>query len=189
MRSSDERFADLVGLACHDLRTPLATVTGFAKTLVRAGELPERDARFVGMIDEAAEQIQELVDELSLATRLAAGTHTAVLTSEDMLELASASAGDRVAVGGTGVRLETDRGLLVRALAALAAAALRFGQTDAVAWHVEGRELSLSPVEDGAAPVLDGSSPRDLGALVARLAIESLGGSLTVDGASLRVRL
>ncbi len=100
----DEQLAELVGLACHDLRTPLATISGFSKTLVRAGELPEREARFVGMIDEAAEQIQALVDELSLAARLAAGTYTPVLTSEDTLELTSSSAGERVRVEGAGPR-------------------------------------------------------------------------------------
>jgi signal transduction histidine kinase len=29
-------FTKLVGLACHDLRTPLATVYGFARTITRA---------------------------------------------------------------------------------------------------------------------------------------------------------
>ena len=41
-------FPRLVTLACHDLRTPLATVNGFAKTLLRGGELDERTLRFVG---------------------------------------------------------------------------------------------------------------------------------------------
>ena len=35
-------FARLVTLACHDLRTPLATVNGFAKTLVRGGQLDDQ---------------------------------------------------------------------------------------------------------------------------------------------------
>lgn len=186
---SDQRFAELVGLACHDLRTPLATVGGFAKTLVRSGELAERDARFVGMIDEAADQIHVLVDELSLAARLAAGTYTPILTTEDTFELASSSAGERVRVEGEGASVETDRTLLSRALAALAAAALRFGEVDALVWEVDAFEFRLSPVEEGAAPILDGSAPRDLGVLVARLAIESLGGSLAFEHGSIRVRL
>jgi signal transduction histidine kinase len=185
----DEQLAELVGLACHDLRTPLATISGFSKTLVRAGELPEREARFVGMIDEAAEQIHALVDELSLAARLAGGTYTPVLTSEDTLELTSSTAGERVRVEGAGSSLETDRALVTRALAALTGTALRFGQVDAVVWHVDGRELALTPVEDGAAAILDGSAPRDLGALVARLAIDSLGGSLAVERGTLLVRV
>lgn len=185
----DERFAELVGLACHDLRTPLATIGGFAKTLARSEELAERDARFVGMIDEASAQIQVLVEELSLAARLAGGTYAPILSAENTLELAALSGDERVTAEGVGAPLETDRALLSRALSALAAAALRFGQIDAVAWRVDGRELVLSPVEDGAAPVLDGSVPRDLGALLARLAIESLGGSLAAEPGCLRLQL
>jgi signal transduction histidine kinase len=185
----DERFAELVGLACHDLRTPLATIGGFAKTLVRSDELAERDARFVGMIDEAAGQAHALVEALSLAARLAGGSYAPLLTTEDTLELAALAGDERVGAEGVGASLETDRALLSHALGGLAAAALRFGEIDAVAWRVDGRELVLSPVEDGAAPVLDGSAPRDRGALVARLAIESLGGSIAVEPGSLRVRL
>ena len=60
----DSSFPRLVSLACHDLRTPLATVYGFARTLTRAGELDERSTRFVAMIEEASEQMAELLDEL-----------------------------------------------------------------------------------------------------------------------------
>ena len=35
--TDDPDFARLVSLACHDLRTPLATVHGFATTLSRGG--------------------------------------------------------------------------------------------------------------------------------------------------------
>ncbi len=54
---------------------------------------------------------------------------------------------------------------------------------------MDGRELALTPVEDGAVAILDGSAPRDLGALVARLAIEALGGSLAVERGTLLVRV
>ena len=40
-----------------------------------------------------------------------------------------------------------------------------------------------------AAPVVTGDDVRDLGSLVARLAIEELGGSFTLDGETLRVGL
>ena len=70
---SDSSFPRLVSLACHDLRTPLATVYGFARTLTRAGELDERSARFVTMIEEASEQMTELLDELGTAARIESG--------------------------------------------------------------------------------------------------------------------
>jgi len=43
------RFPRLVSLACHDLRTPLATIYGFARTLTRDEGLDDRTARFLGM--------------------------------------------------------------------------------------------------------------------------------------------
>ena len=41
MAQRDTSFARLVSLAAHDLRTPLATIHGFAQTLVRMGGLDE----------------------------------------------------------------------------------------------------------------------------------------------------
>src|SRR5439155_6898170 len=66
--AEDNSFTRLVALACHDLRTPLATVFGFARTLSRGGTLDEVSARYVQMIESASEQIGELLDELSVAT-------------------------------------------------------------------------------------------------------------------------
>jgi len=60
----ESRFPLVVSLACHDLRTPLATVYGFARTLTRAGELDDRTMRFLGMIEDASEQMTELLTYL-----------------------------------------------------------------------------------------------------------------------------
>jgi signal transduction histidine kinase len=184
-----DRFAALVVLACHDLRTPLATVAGFSKTLVRTGELSERDARFVEMIDEASAQMALLIDQLGLAARIESGRYDPLPFDTDTLELAASSGDERVVVEGTGAIVETDSVTVSRALAALAVAALRFGELSLVTWTVNGRELTLTPVTPAAAPVVAGTDPRDLGALVARTAIERLGGSVTVEGESLRVRI
>ena len=57
--SQDTQFARLVSLACHDLRTPLATVYGFARTLTRMNTLDDQSARYIGMIDQASAQLGE----------------------------------------------------------------------------------------------------------------------------------
>ena len=69
---TDSQFPRLVSLACHDLRTPLATVYGFARTLTNGGELDDRSARFVSMIEEASGQMTELLDDVGVAARIAA---------------------------------------------------------------------------------------------------------------------
>ena len=181
-------FSHLVTLACHDLRTPLATVNGFAKTLLRAGGLQEGDARFVGLIDEAAEQMNELLDLLGLAARIESGRYEPALREGDTLELVRAN-DERVETGGRGEIVETDATTVTRALGALAAAALRHGGAVSVKWTVQGRELELTPVTPAAARVVTGEEPKDLGALVARIAIERVGGSLELVGETLTVRL
>jgi len=185
---ADSGFAELVSLACHDLRTPLATVNGFAKTLVRGGDLGEREARFVGLIDAAAEQMAALLDQLGLAARIEGGRYDPAYREGNTLTLAYAS-DERVAVTGSGETIETDPDAIRAGLEALAIAALRHGDLDRVTWTVDGRELALSPVTADAAPVVTAENPKDLGAVVARMAIESLGGSLAIDGETLRVRL
>ena len=57
------RFAQLTAVACHDLRTPLATVYGFSRTLARI-ELGEPAAAYVEMIEAASSQVGELLDQL-----------------------------------------------------------------------------------------------------------------------------
>jgi signal transduction histidine kinase len=174
----DASFERLVSLACHDLRTPLATVNGFSKTILRAGEV--RDIRFIELIDEAAGQMSLLVDQLGLAARIAAGEYDPYLVEANTLELAAASG---VPAAGNGAAIETDADTVGRSLTALAAAAVRFGGEGASpSWDVAARELTLAPVAAGA-------ESEDVGALVARAAIEALGGSVELDGETLHVRL
>jgi len=183
-----DRFPRIVSLACHDLRTPLATVYGFARTLTRTGGLDDRTARFLGMIEEASEQMTELLDDLGTAARIAGSRWEPALREVDTLELAR-SDDERIEASGEGVTIETEVDTVSRGLQALAIAALRHGPTDRVAWRVDGRVLHLSPVTAAAAPVVAADDVRDLGSLVARLAIEELGGSLELDGELLRVTL
>jgi signal transduction histidine kinase len=179
----EESFERLVELACHDLRTPLATVNGFTKTILRAGELT--DLRFVELIDEASVEMAVLVDQLGLAARIASGHYDPHLVEASTLELAAASG---VPAAGEGAPVETDADTVARSLGALAAAAVRFGAGEP-SWTVAGRELSLGPIPPTAAEALEGSEPKDVGAMVGRAAIAALGGSVELDGESLRVRL
>jgi signal transduction histidine kinase len=186
--SADNRFSRIVSLACHDLRTPLATVYGFARTLERGGELDERSLRFVTMISQASQQMTSLLDELGVAARIEGGRFEPGIVEADTVALAS-SGDERVATSGRGETVETDAAAVARGLEALAIAASRFGPVDRVTWTVDGRAFVLSPITEGAAPVVAGEEIRDLGSLVARIVIEELGGSLALDGETLRVQL
>ena len=185
---TDVEFSRLVTLACHDLRTPLATVNGFAKTLLRSGRLEADDERFVGLIETGAAQMNDLLDLLGLAARIEAGGYEPARREVDTLQLVGCD-DTRVDSGGSGETVLTDEPAVRRALASLASAALRHGGLERVRWSATGRDLVLAPVPSEAAPVVAGQEPKDLGALVARIVIERLGGSIAIEGEALRVRL
>jgi signal transduction histidine kinase len=191
--TEDPEFARLVMLACHDLRTPLATVHGFAHTLARTDSLDETSSRYVGMIGSASGQLGDLIDELSVAARLAAGRYDPPLRAVDTLELARAAAerlgDDRVGVQGEGAEVELDAEAAERAVAALARCALRHGGLERVELDVRGPALAVTPVTPASAPVLLGDDLRDLGAAVAVRVIQARGGSVEVDGETLRIQL
>jgi signal transduction histidine kinase len=189
-----EEFARLVMLACHDLRTPLATVLGFTQTLARLEQLGEEPAsRYVEMIDAASGQLSELVDELALGARIEAGRYEPVRDELDTLELVKAAAQqlgeDRVEAGGEGGTVQVDVNATRRAVAALARCALRHGGLERVTLTAHGRRLELEAVTAAAAPVLLGEDLRDLGAAIAVRQLRAQGSSLELDGERLTVAL
>jgi signal transduction histidine kinase len=191
--TEEDQFARLVLLACHDLRTPLATVHGFAQTLVRTGELEEPAARYLEMIDTASGQIAGLIDELALGARIEAGRYEPVRKEVDTLELVRAAAArlgeERVEVDGDGAQVELDADATERAVAALARCALRHGGLEQVRLIARGPSLELSPVTPASAPVLLGEDLRDLGAAVAVRLVRAQGGSVELDGETLYIGL
>jgi signal transduction histidine kinase len=184
-------FARLVSLACHDLRTPLATVYGFARTLSRSDGLAEPAARYVEMIEAASQQLSGLLDDLSLVARIESGRYEPLLQERDTADIARGAAeraGDRVgAGGGEGAAVEIDAEPVERALAALAVAAQRPGGGDRVEIGVAGLELRIAPVEPAAGPVLLALELKDLGAAVALRVLEATGCGVELDDRTLVV--
>jgi signal transduction histidine kinase len=184
-------FAQIVSLACHDLRTPLATVHGFARTIDRLEPLPERTLRYVGLMAEGSAQMAELLERLALVARVERGVYSPALREVDSLELARSAAGlvaaGEVAVTGEGAEVEIDPDATERSIAALCTGAARHGDSERIACEVRGLELRISPVGGAAAPILLGEDLRDFGAVAARIQIEALGGAVEIEGDALRV--
>ena len=144
--ADEDRFAQIVSIGAHDLSTPLATVYGFAKTLAKT-DLDEPAARCVAMIEAASAQLKELVDELSLVTRIERGRYSPMLTEVDALDLAR-EAGVR---GGT------------------APCAYNAANEVAVEAFLDGRIafLDVAEVVEETLARIDGSPARDLADLIA----------------------
>jgi signal transduction histidine kinase len=191
--AADSSFPRLVSLAAHDLRTPLATIHGFAQTLIRMGDLGEPKQRYMEMIDTASRQLAELLDELGTAARIESGRYEPSLQPVDTLELAEAAAAqlgeERVRVSGEGGEVHIDPEATERGVAALAQAALRHGGLDEVELQVDRAMLAISPVTKSSAPVVLGDDLRDLGAAVAVRVVRALGGAVALDGETLTVKL
>jgi signal transduction histidine kinase len=190
--TENSSFPKLVSLAAHDLRTPLATVSGFAKTLIRTEDLDEPASRYVEMIDAASAQMVELLDELGLAARIESGRYQPSLREADTLDFVRAAAAllgeERVRVDGEGGTVRVDYEATERAVAALAQCALRHGGLQAVDVVATGPEVTITPITPASAPVVLGEDLRDLGAAVAVLLVRTLGGSVELDGETLHVR-
>jgi signal transduction histidine kinase len=190
--AAENSFSRFVSLACHDLRTPLATVSGFAHTLQQTEALGEPADRYVEMIQAASFQIAELLDDLGLVARLEAGRYTPSLVQADTLELARSAAsrlGEKAVVAGTGAPVRVDRDAVERGLAGLALCALRHGGLERVELTADGPSVWIEPVTPGAAPIVLGEDLKDLAAAAARRVVEALGGSLALEGERLQVRL
>jgi signal transduction histidine kinase len=189
----DTSFARLVSLACHDLRTPLATVHGFARTIARRGDLQEPASRYLEMIEAASGQLAELLDELSLAARIEGGRYEPTTTQVELGELVRAAVSrldeELVRVEGDGEPVTVDVPATEQAIAALVRCALRHGGLEQVDVGVEGREVRVSPITPSSAPVVLGEDLRDLGAAVAVRLVRTLGGTVELEGETLRVAL
>ena len=188
---ADDSFARFVSLACHDLRTPLATVSGFAHTL-RQNEIGQPADRYVEMIQAASGPLADILDDLGLAARIEAGNFAPNVAEADTLDLAVAAAGrvgEKASARGTGAEVRVDRDPTERGLAALARCALRHGGLEQVELSADGSVVVISPVLENVGPIILGDDMKDLGAAAARRFVEAIGGSVELEGERLLVDL
>ena len=153
----------------------------------------ETTVRYLEIINSASTQLAELIDELSLGAKIQDGRYDPLLARASTIDLARAAAdelgAERVLVTGEGAGVELDVDASRRAVTSLAQCALRHGGLERIELSVNGEELALAPITPASAPVVLGEDLRDLGAAIAVLLIRAQGGSVALDGETLRVRL
>jgi signal transduction histidine kinase len=189
---ASDSFSRFVSLACHDLRTPLATISGFAHTLDGMDEIGDPAARYIGIMRSAGEQMGELLDALGLVARIEGGRYEPALIEADSLELAEAAAaklGERASATGSGGRVRVDLEPIQSGLAALALCAVRHGGLEHVDLTAADSTVEIAPIPAAAAPIVLAEDLKDLGAAAARSVTEAIGGSVALEGERLLVRL
>ena len=186
-------FAQLVSLACHDLRTPLATASGFAHTLRRLDALEAPADRYVEMIGAASQQMTQLLDLLAAAARIEAGRFEYQARELDSRELAEAAVAllddGEATAGGAGAAVRVDPNWADTGLAALGQCVRRHGSLEQVTFAVDGATVSIGPVVKGVGRIAVGDDLRDFGAAVGTRVLEAMGVEIVLDGERLAVRL
>ena len=180
----------MVSLAVHDLRTPLATVVGFARTLQRT-ELGSPQDQYVAMMVAASDQLGEILDDLGVLARIESDRWEPNLQEVDSLELARSAAEslEGASASGTGGPVRVDVEAAERAVRGFARCALRHGGLDQIGIEADGSRIVVRPVTSEAAPVLMRETLRDFGAAVAARVVAALGGSVELADDRLVVRL
>ena len=146
---------DFVANVSHELRTPITVIKGYAETLL-SGALaddPERSERFLGIINNHAQRLSNLISDLLSLSELEAGglvmqpesvrLEGAVQQALQLLELKSEEKGLSVAIQGIRGLPEVmvDRGRLEQVLMNLLDNAIKYskdGGTLTVSAEVEG---------------------------------------------------
>jgi signal transduction histidine kinase len=74
-RALETLRSDFVATASHELRTPMTSISGAARTLLRHGEQlpPQRHRDFLEMIVGESDRLARIVDQILVASRIEAG--------------------------------------------------------------------------------------------------------------------
>jgi His Kinase A (phospho-acceptor) domain len=185
-------FPQRVSTACHDLRTPLASAFGFARTLERLGAVRGEHARYLTLVVESTAELGRLIDCLALVARAEDGRlalePSAVPSSELVADAMELMPGDRIETRGSGPTLQVDRARASAALAWLAEAGARAGGDAPVSLDARADgSFALGPIPPVMAERL-AVGTGDLRAMAALAVVRLHGGSLRRDDQSLVVR-
>ncbi len=92
-RATEARLRRFAADASHELRTPLTSIRGYAELYRHGGHEPAQVARSMGRIEEEAERMTSLVEDLLTITRLDEG-RPLERSSVDLAELAAKAVAD-----------------------------------------------------------------------------------------------
>lgn len=202
--SGDRELKDAVVNVSHDLRTPLTAICGYLELLERE-ELSPDAARYVSVIQERAEAMRSLCEELFRYSLIAAEEqqmHPEELSINRILQESLAAAytmltergiTPTVSLPAVEVRRKLDRAALARVFSNLLSNAVKYSDGDLYISLSENGEISfsntasrLSEIEVGRLfdrfyTVDSARKSTGLGLAISRTLVERMGGSITAD--------
>lgn len=186
-----------IGPACHELRSPLAVVYGFAKMLDAQATLDDTARKYVSQIVNGAQQLDDLLDALGKVARIASGRLTPSLDSIALREVVDALVttsrnAERVTVdAGADVQVRADTDWLGEAFQGIIDALCFEDETDLrLTWTHEGHEVSVHFHPHSAFPMVDTEPGKSsLGLTLARIGVVGMGGALEGNGDRVTVLL
>ena len=73
LKEMDQMKTDLMSMVTHEIRTPLATVRGFAQILLKGGIPAEKSSEFLGIINRQSNRLVSLVNDFLDISRIESG--------------------------------------------------------------------------------------------------------------------
>jgi signal transduction histidine kinase len=193
---NEAELGRIMSAVAHDLRTPLTVIAGFARTLERGGRLDEQQARFLGLIFDAAADMDRMIENVSTIGHVVSGRWVPSPAPVTTASLAAAAhevvrqRPDRPVVlrPGADGDLATDLERAPRAIAQLAEAALRMEpQTPAAFIEPTVDGVRVGPIGPVLMPFV-ADPGRDVPIEAARIVLAALGAAIVADGNAVVVR-
>lgn len=187
-----------IGPACHELRSPLAVVYGFARMLEGTSNLDEAaQAKYVGQIVRSAERLDHMLDDLSKIGRIAASRlhpqieHVPLRSVVDDLCATSTNDGRLTVDPGADVTVKADPAWLTESLQAIVdGLCFEEGIDVKMTWRHEPHEIQLHVVPNSSFPMIDVEPEKSgLGISLARMRIVAMGGAFDGSGDRIVVTL
>lgn len=180
-----------IGPACHELRSPLAVVYGFARMLENAPGLDEEaQAKYVSQIVRSAERLDHMLDDLSKIGRIAAARmhpnyeHVPLRSVIDDLCATSTNEGRLTVDAGADVAVKADPAWLTESLqAVIDGLCFEEGIDVRLTWRHEPHDVQVHIVPNSSFPMIDVEPDKSgLGISLARMRIVAMGGGFEGSG-------